>query len=97
MTFEFDPAKSKANQLKPGIDVEAEQELWRDVDRLLEPARSDTENRQRLIARRGSKLWAVIFTERGGNVRIISVRRARENEKAAYEQTEEQDDGQEPD
>ena len=38
------------------------------------------------------KLWAAIFTERGANIRIISVRRARQNEELIYEQTQSEDD-----
>lgn len=93
MKFEFDAAKSKANTAKHGIDFVAAQELWSDEDRLVEPARSDAEQRQRLIGRAGGKLWAAIFTERGDNIRIISVRRARDNERKIYEQTEDQNDG----
>jgi hypothetical protein len=93
MDFEFDTAKSQSNQAKHGIDFKAAQALWQDVDRLEEPARSDTEDRRRLIAWCGGRLWAAIFTERGGKVRIISVRRARDNEAQAYEQTEDQNDG----
>jgi uncharacterized DUF497 family protein len=93
MKFEFDPKKSAANAVKHGIDFVAAQELWEDVNRLVEPARSDAEKRQRMIAQTGGKLWAAIFTERGDNIRIISVRRARDNEKAEYEQSEEQNDG----
>lgn len=93
MNFEFDPAKSKVNQTKHGIDFEAAQALWSDEDRLVEPARSDAEERQRLIAQFQGKLWAAIFTARGGNIRIISVRRARDNERADYEQAENQNDG----
>ena len=92
MKFEFDPAKSKANAAKHGIDFKAAQELWTDENRLVEPARSDAEQRQIMIARHAGKLWAAIFTERGENIRIISVRRARDNEKEIYEQTESQDD-----
>jgi len=93
MKFEFDPAKSRANAAKHGIDFSAAQELWADVQRLVTPARSDAEQRQRLIGRALGKLWTAIFTERGENIRIISVRRARDHEKEIYEQTEVQDDG----
>jgi len=34
MEFEYDPAKSAANQLKHGIDFEAAEALWLDVDRV---------------------------------------------------------------
>ena len=93
MKFEFDPAKRKANAAKHGLDFSAAQELWADEERLVAPARSDAEQRQRLIGRAVGKLWTAIFTERGENIRIISVRRARDHEQEIYEQTEVQDDG----
>jgi uncharacterized DUF497 family protein len=34
------------------------------------------------------KIWSAIFTEGADRIRIISVRRARSNEAALYEQTE---------
>lgn len=85
MEFEFDPEKSKANLQKHGTDFVAAQELWQDADRLEAPARSEIEKRKMLIAKHGGKLWAAIFTERGENVRIISVRRARKNEAQRYD------------
>ena len=93
MNFEFDPAKSAANQAKHGLDFVGAQELWQDVDRLEVPARSDAENRRLMIARHGGKLWVAVFTERGENIRLISVRRARPNEEEIYEQNQNEDDG----
>jgi uncharacterized protein len=95
VNFEFDPAKSVANKQKHGIDFEAAQALWQDAQRLEVRARSEAEPRKMLIAKCTGKLWTAIFTERGGNVRLISVRRARQIEKEQYEQTE-QDDRPEP-
>jgi uncharacterized DUF497 family protein len=92
MRFEFDPAKSAANKAKHGLDFHEAQALWSDPDALEVPARSEAEVRKLLIARREGKLWAAIFTERDERIRIISVRRARTNEAALYEQ----DDSGEP-
>lgn len=94
MNFEFDPAKSAANQQKHGIDFVTAQELWQDIDRVEVPARSEAEKRKMLIALRGGRLWTAIFTERGENVRLISVRRARDNEQEAYEQSQDEEQGQ---
>jgi hypothetical protein len=84
MRFEFDAAKSKANLAKHGIDFEMAQDLWRDVEGLLVPSRYANEMRKLLIARREGKLWTAVFTDRGGSVRIISVRRSRDAERTAY-------------
>ena len=83
MNCEFDPAKSAANLEKHGIDFTGAQALWSDPDRLEIPARSLDEPRTQVIGRIGNVVWSA-FTMRGDRIRIISVRRARDEEKAAY-------------
>lgn len=85
MEFEFDPAKSAMNKEKHGIDFVQAQDLWYDdygvdidVDHLLEPRRI----RVGLI---DGKLWAGVYTLRKDVIRIISVRRARIQERRRYE------------
>jgi hypothetical protein len=84
MEFEFDPKKSEGNLEKHGLDFEQAKALWLDIKAVEVPARSETEIRKMLIAKHGGKVWTAIFTEREGKVRIISVRRAREDEEALY-------------
>ena len=84
MEFEFDPAKSAANLEKHGIDFVGAQELWSDPDRLEIPARSLDEPRIQVIGRIGDVVWSAFITIRRERVRIISVRRARDEEEAAY-------------
>jgi hypothetical protein len=84
MDFEFDPAKSRANLSKHGIDFVVAQELWRDPDRLEIPARSRDEPRTQVLGRIGDIVWSAFITPRSGRIRIISVRRARDEEQAAY-------------
>ena len=84
MEFEFDPAKSLANQKKHGIDFLSAQELWSDVDRVEASAQSLTEPRFQILGQIEGKLWSAFITYRGERIRIISVRRAREDEKARY-------------
>ena len=88
MVFEFHEPKSAANKVKHGLDFFEAQKLWQDVDAVELPARSDGEERKILIAKKAGKVWAAVFTEREGRVRIISVRPARTKEEAIYEQTE---------
>ena len=90
MEYEFDEAKSAANKAKHGLDFSEAQKLWQDADAVEIPAKSDVEQRKMLIARIEGKIWSAIFTERESKIRIISVRRARTNEEAMYEQTEDQ-------
>jgi len=85
MDFEFDPNKNEANKVKHGIDFAEAQKLWEDRDRLLVPARTQNEARFMLIGKIGQQHWSVIFTYRNERIRIISARRAREEEVNAYE------------
>lgn len=82
--FEFDPTKSESNKLKHGIDFVQAQELWEDANRVVIAARTIDEKRYLLIAEYKQRLWSAIFTLRSGTIRIISVRKSRENEKAIY-------------
>ena len=85
MNFEYDPEKSKANKAKHGIDFEEAKALWSD-ERLLEaPARTDDEPRYLAVGKINGRHWSAVCVPRGGNVRIISVRRAREQEIEHYE------------
>ena len=84
MDFEFDPAKSAANLKKHGIDFLGAQALWNDPDRLEVQARSLDEPRTQVIGRIGAVVWSAFITMRSDRIRIISVRRARDEEKAAY-------------
>lgn len=84
MDFEFDPAKSAANLEKHGIDFVGAQALWNDPDRLEIPARSIDEPRTQVVGRIGDLVWSAFITHRGNRIRIISVRRARDEENAAY-------------
>lgn len=85
MDFEFDPAKSDSNKAKHGIGFVEAQALWLD-SRLLEvPAKTEDEPRFLAIGMIAGKHWTAVFTHRGAKIRIISVRRARQQEVAHYE------------
>ena len=86
MEFEFDQAKSDANKAKHGIDFVEAQLLWSDAGLTILPSKHPEEMRYLGIGLIESLHWTVIFTERGNSIRLISVRRSRENEKAIYEQ-----------
>ena len=85
MEFEFDPGKSEANQQKHGIDFTEAQALWQDPMRVEIPARTVDEPRWLVIGQIGGKHWSAILTYRQQRVRLISVRRSREEEVAIYE------------
>ncbi len=84
-SFEFDPAKSKTNRTKHGIDFVEAQGLWSDPMLLEIPAKTDDEPRYLVIGAMDGKHWSAVITYRGANVRLISVRRARPEEVVLYE------------
>jgi uncharacterized DUF497 family protein len=86
--FEFDPIKSAENSRKHGIDFEAAQRLWDDAKLLELPARTTDETRWLVIAVLDGRHWSAIITRREQRIRLISVRRARDEEKALYESEE---------
>jgi len=83
--FEFDPDKSAANRAKHGIDFELAQALWRDSAAIEIDARSESEPRSAVIGMIEGKHWIAFFTWRADRIRIISVRRARDDEVKFYD------------
>lgn len=84
-SFEFDSRKSKSNLKKHGIDFVQAQMLWLDPDLLEIPAKTVDEPRFLVIGRIGDKHWSTVITYREENIRIISVRRSRDEEVELYE------------
>ena len=82
--FEFDKNKSESNRRKHGIDFESARKLWWDSNRIEIPARWIDEPRFVLIAILEKDIWSAVFTLRENRIRIISVRKARDNEKEIY-------------
>ena len=85
MEFEFDEAKSESNEVKHGIDFQAAQALWNDIDRIEIPARTEDEPRFLVIGRIGGRVLSAVVTPREQLTRIISVRAARRKEIDIYE------------
>jgi uncharacterized DUF497 family protein len=85
MEFEFDSGKSDKNREKHGIDFFEAQLLWEDLDRVVIPARTTDEPRYLLIGKITEKCWSAVFTHRHEKIRIISVRRSRNEEVDIYE------------
>jgi len=87
--FEFDPAKSAASKAKHGIDFVDAQALWQDDAWAEAKSKANVAGEVRFLAvgRIEGKHWTAICTLRGEAVRIISVRRAREEEIGHYEGT----------
>jgi uncharacterized DUF497 family protein len=84
--FEYDPVKSVANQEKHGIDFETAQRLWDDEAGVMIGTVDRGEVRAVRVANIDGRHWTAIYTMRGTAIRVISVRRARDNEVKVYEQ-----------
>lgn len=85
MQFEFDPQKSNAHLARHGIDFMEAQTLRADTDLVEIRAKTVGEPRYLVIGMIGKKHWSGIITYRDENIRIISVRRSREEEVQIYE------------
>lgn len=85
MEFEFDADKSQSNKQKHGIDFYEAQTLWDDPDLIEIPVKTSDESRFLVIGKVAEKHWSGVITYRGENIRIISVRRSREEEVDIYE------------
>jgi len=79
------PSRANSTNNKHGLDFTEAQKLWDDPARVLIPARTSDEPRYLLIGRILEKYWSAVFTIRNEAVRIISVRRSRDEEVEIYE------------
>ena len=85
MRFEFDEAKSESNKAKHGLDFIEAQDLWLD-DMLIEiSARAQDEPMLLVIGLIAGQHWSAVITYREDRIRIISVRRSRDEEVMLYE------------
>ncbi len=85
LSFEYDDKKSQLNQTKHGIDFIEAQLLWLDPNLIEIPAITVDEPRYLVVGKIGSKNWSAVITYRGENIRLISVRRSRDEEVDIYE------------
>lgn len=85
MNFEFNEKKSLSNSEKHGIDFHYAQVLWEDPDLLEIPAKTIDEPRFLVVGKIKEQHWSAVITYRNTNIRIISVRRSREEEIELYE------------
>ncbi|MGK5084831.1 BrnT family toxin [Bdellovibrionota bacterium FG-1] len=84
MRFEFDLTKSQGNKEKHGIDFVEAQVLWFGSFFEFE-LKTTTECRYAIVGQIDGIFWTAIITYRDERIRIISVRRSRDEEKKAYE------------
>ena len=88
-TFEWDPHKADANARKHGVTFDEAATAFGDPFGLIvdDPRHSETEPRSVLLGySQAGRLLAVMFTERGDRLRLISARPATRRERRHYEE-----------
>lgn len=85
MEFEWDETKNEANIAKHGIDFNDVGQVFKRAYRYETYSGSDS-SRFVVVGETEGRIIAVVFTQRGETIRIISARRARDEEKRAYRQ-----------
>ena len=85
MGFEYDYEKNTKKRRKHGIDFEQAQSLWSDPMVVEIPARVTDEPRWVVIGKISSRHGSAVITRRGENIRLVSVRRCRDEEVAIYD------------
>lgn len=83
-TFEWDEEKRRFALQKHGLDFLEAVEIF-ETDHLCLPGRSDIEIREIAVGYVNENYLAVVFTMRGEATRIITVRKARRDEREAYD------------
>jgi uncharacterized DUF497 family protein len=89
LLFEWDPSKAKKNIKIHGASFDEASTSFKDTLSLTiyDPLHSDEEDRFVLIGNSyKNRLLAVVHTERGDKVRIISARKVTKNERKQYEE-----------
>jgi uncharacterized DUF497 family protein len=88
-TFEWDPRKALANEHKHGVTFDEAATAFEDPLGIVtdDPRHSAGEERMVLLAySEATRLLAVMFTERGDRIRLISARTATRREHRDYEE-----------
>lgn len=86
MEFEWDIEKSVYNALKHGVTFEEATQIWEDkyIDFPDHAYSKDGEARNTTFGWIDFKLYVAIWTKRNDKIRIISVRRMRNNEEETF-------------
>jgi uncharacterized protein len=89
MGFDWDPRKNASNTRKHDISFEEGSAVFDDPRRIewISSDPADDEERYTTIGRVKTRILAVVYTERGGIIRLISARRASKDERRQYDQS----------
>jgi uncharacterized protein len=88
VNFEWDPRKEESNMRDHGVSFEEGATIFEDRFAEVEPDLAQSVEENRFICLGTSeqgRLLAVVFTERGNTIRIISAREATRKERKHYE------------
>ena len=77
--------KAPRTSVSTALIFEDAQRLWADPGVMEIPARTSDEPRWLSIEKIDEKHWSAIITRRGENIRLISLRRSRDEEVTLYE------------
>lgn len=87
MKYEWDENKRVANLAKHDVDyTDAEQFDWSSAFETIDDRSNYSEERWVALGFIGSRLHVLIYTVRGENIRLISLRKANERERKYYEE-----------
>ena len=87
MKFEWDENKRVANLAKHGVYfIDAEDFDWSSAIETIDDRSNYIEDRWIALGFIGSRLHVLIYTMRGENIRLISLRKANKREKDYYEE-----------
>ena len=87
MKYEWDENKRVANLAKHGVDfIDAEDFDWSSAIETIDDRSNYIEDRWIALGFIGSRLHVLIYTMRGENIRLISLRKANKREKDYYEE-----------
>ena len=86
--FDWDPAKKASNVRKHGITFEEASEVFADPGRIqwISSDPEEDEERWTAVGLVRMRILAVVYTERGDLIRIISARKASPDERRQYDQ-----------
>lgn len=84
MEFEWDEAKRASNLEKHGFDFVAVGELFAGPHVVIPSRHTGAEPRSLAVGKIQGRFATAVFTIRGGRYRIISLRSARDEERATY-------------
>ena len=84
--FEWDPLKNESNEDKHDIPFEDAEYVFQDPQRIdVDATRPEHGEQRRIVTGRvGDRVMTVAYTLRGEQIRIISARKARPDERRAY-------------